>query len=1087
MPLPSLRLWSCGLLALCACVAARPAQPTVAAPSLREQCRTNLQACLDLEERPASEEEAGCERGDATDCFLFAQSVFSEDQARAYQLLGKACQMKHFTACEHLFREHSLGAGGHQEFAAVRPMLEQACAGDEPTGCFLLGEVYSQFGSEERDEPRARAYYEQACERGEARGCTGLGRSLVADEDLSGDVPQADIDRAKALFERACEAGDGDGCMGRGRLAMGPMAMVLEPAACEFFKKGCDADSASACDSYGDVCDEDFRADYERLRHAERGCTEGSSEDCEQAGLAHERGEGTRRFLPRAAKHYARGCELGSSLSCERLANLQGSGYDGVPPQPEKARQHLLGACERKLPGACVSVGQVLREGRSWLPKDLKAASGYSQRACAEGDAEGCEALALAYQEGLGVEQSGERAFEHHLEACGLGRMESCVNAGASAEALKRREEAVRAYQRSCFRGTAAGCQALTRLGEATTLVERSQQVELPGSRAEAGTPDLLITPGPPLLLSSSQGRLQLIDITRGEVVGAPVDLSSEEVQWKTPYVMSKLVRKPYSLTLSWDARAQEPFGFFEDSLQGMRLWRPGRAHPPSPNPEEKAQRCLPLAYQPSGRGLLMKLAFKGDCGNDSSELQQFDVETGMPQGPRVQLEAPVKFLASSSDGSRYAAALKGGAVRLIDAATGKVTVLPDAHAKEVDSLSFHPTRPLLATASREEGLVRLWDLSGGTSAPVTIRESVTQVRFSPDGKLLAAASGNEGLLLLDASTGQRASPPIPLSNGMLRPLIMFSPDGKRLAVADSEHGVLLVTLRGAAPSGGVAPVPSWFTRIRRLEPPVLPKPPPILKDGRFEGAVKFEGKPVPNAVVVLTPHQEWDDAMALGAKRYPVRPDGTFVLTNVPRIQWRLSVEAPGKVKWVRLFNGREQAQHLDIDATLERAATLRGRVLSPERRPAAGVKVAWRDEYTQEFSTVVTDARGRFVLDHLRPRSYFLKMMVSNGDLLSQRVKLDKPGPRDVELVLRKRSDPAVLRLRVLTAGGKPIPGVELDLEDGVKGVTDAQGRWHTDEVEATAPVARWKERIYRPAPESVSIPYPEEVVITIPDAEL
>ncbi|MCP3167816.1 hypothetical protein [Myxococcus qinghaiensis] len=38
----------------------------------------------------------------------------------------------------------------------------------------------------------------------------------------------------------------------------------------------------------------------------------------------------------------------------------------------------------------------------------------------------------------------------------------------------------------------------------------------------------------------------------------------------------------------------------------------------------------------------------------------------------------------------------------------------------------------------------------------------------------------------------------------------------------------------------------------------------------------------------------------------------------------------------------------------------------------------------------------------------------------------------------------------------------------------------------AQPTATVARWKERIYRPTPESVSIPYPEEVVITIPDEE-
>lgn len=955
MALHSLRLWTCALLALCACVAVRPAQPTVATSTLREQCRTNLQACLDLEERPLSEEEAGCERGDATGCFLLGLNLVSTGEARGYPLLGRACQEKHFTACEQLFRGQLSGKGGHPEFAAARLMLEQSCADDEPMGCFLLGEIHSHLGAGELDDARALTFYEKACERGVVRGCTSLGSALIVDMKFSGEVSQADRARAEALFSRACDGGDGEGCFGLGRLALGPRGRGPAPAACEAFKKGCEADSEIACDGHGSVCDSDFSRDHTFLRDSEQGCKEGSSEDCEEAGLAHEEGTGTRKSLRRGAKHYARGCELGSFLSCERLASLEGSGFDGASPQPEKARQRLLGACERKLPRACVSVGGALREGRPWLPKDLKASSGYYARACEEGDVEGCAALALAYREGRGVDQSHERAFEHFLVACGPGRVESCVNAGASAEALKRREDAVRAYQRGCFWGTAAGCQALTRLGEATTLVERSQRVELLGARdPREKRPDLLLLPDSPLLLASGRGgRLQLIDIARGEAVGAPVDLSSEEVRWKSPFGQESLVRKPDSLTLSWDARAREPFGFFEDSPRGMRLWRPGRAHPLSPNPEEKAQQCLPLAYHPPGHRVLMKLASMGDCGKGSSEVQQFDVETGQPVGQRVQLGGSVELLASSADGSRYAAALEGGAVRLIDAVTGEVTELPGGHAKHVDSLSFHPTRSLVAAASREEGIVRLWDLSGSTSEPVTIRERATQVRFSPDGTLLAAAEGDRELLLLDARTGQRASPPIPLSSGVSHPLIVFSPDGRRLAVADSGEGVLLLTLRGAAPSGSVASVPPWFTRIRRLEPHAIPKPPPILMGGRIEGSVKFEVKPVPGAVVVLTPGWEWGDAQALGTRRYPVRPDGTFVLTNVPRIEWRLSVEAPGMIEWSRTIRGRGQARHTGIDAQLGRSATLRGRVLSPARRPVAGVKVAWRVKGLGEVSS--------------------------------------------------------------------------------------------------------------------------------------
>ncbi|QSQ22551.1 carboxypeptidase regulatory-like domain-containing protein [Pyxidicoccus parkwayensis] len=1087
-PHPS-RLWTCVLLGLCACIAFLPVQAFAAGPSPHEQCRTNLQACFDLDERPASEKEAGCKRGDDTDCFLFGLSVIwgsgvPKDEARGFQLLGRACQQKHFSACEQLLTLNAMGEGGAQEAAAARPMLEKSCSGGEPMGCFLLGEIHSWMGSPPHDEPRARTFYEQACERGVVRGCSRLGSSLVGDEELSKGVSKKDLARAKALLTRGCTGGDGEGCSRLGSLAL---AEKNPPAACEAFKKGCDADSASACDSYGTWCDEGFGRAHTTLVNLERSCREGRGEDCEEAGLSHERGEGTRKAPERAAKLYQRGCELGSFVSCERLASLEGSGYAGSPAQPEKARQRLFDTCERKLPHACVSVGEALREGRPWLPKDLKAASGYSLRACEQGDADGCEALALAYEAGSGVEQSGERALEHHRKACGLGRAESCIGAGRSAEALKKREEAVRAYQQGCFRGTAAGCEALTRLGEATSLVERSQQVELFAPNRATEMTDLLLLPDSQQLLATAQEQLQLVDLIQGQPVGAPVDLSSQAISWKTPAGSSELVRRPYKLSLSWDARAKEPFGFFEDATGHVMLWRPGRPNPPPPAPAGNDRRCLPLAYHSSGRRVLMTLTSTGVCG-DSSVLQQFDVETDKPVGPRVKLEAPVTLLTSSADGSRYAVGLKGGAVRLIDATTGKVTALPGWHTNGVDSLSFHPTRPLLATASFDEG-VALWDLSGSTSAPVTIRESVRQVRFSPDGKLLAAAGGPEGLLLLDASTGLRASSPMKLSGGMSQPLIVFSSDGRRLAVADAGYQVLLVTLRGAGTSASAASVPSWFTKTRPLEPPVTPKPPPILKDGRLEGSVKFEGRPVPDAEVVLTPGQEWDDALALGTKRYPVKPDGTFVLTNVPRIEWQLTVEAPGKKKWGSIINGREKALHTGLNATLERAGTLRGRVLSPDLKPAAGVQVSWREPYSQKVSTVVTDASGRFVIDHLSQfGTHYLKALGPNGDLRNQTVELDKLEPRDVELVLRRHSDPAVLRIRVLTAGGKPAPGAELILGGGVNGVTDEQGRWSTDEVGNSrtpfSPRVHWRGNIYDG--KLVSVPYPEEVVITVPDAK-
>jgi hypothetical protein len=56
-------------------------------------------------------------------------------------------------------------------------------------------------------------------------------------------------------------------------------------------------------------------------------------------------------------------------------------------------------------------------------------------------------------------------------------------------------------------------------------------------------------------------------------------------------------------------------------------------------------------------------------------------------------------------------------------------------------------------------------------------------------------------------------------------------------------------------------------------------------------------------------------------------------------------------------------------LDGQLTPLATIRGRVLDPEGKPAAGVTVD-----SQHFDSAVTDETGQFILDRLHPGSYTL-----------------------------------------------------------------------------------------------------------------
>jgi eukaryotic-like serine/threonine-protein kinase len=102
-------------------------------------------------------------------------------------------------------------------------------------------------------------------------------------------------------------------------------------------------------------------------------------------------------------------------------------------------------------------------------------------------------------------------------------------------------------------------------------------------------------------------------------------------------------------------------------------------------------------------------------------------------------------------------------------------------HDDAIEAVGFHPSLPMVMTASRDR-TIRFWDVKTGMPQGRVMRTSgmVWAAVFSPDGKLLATGDDERGALLWDVETQ------LPLGSPIVHPkpvrALCFSPDGKLLA-----------------------------------------------------------------------------------------------------------------------------------------------------------------------------------------------------------------------------------------------------------------------------------------------------------------
>ena len=256
--------------------------------------------------------------------------------------------------------------------------------------------------------------------------------------------------------------------------------------------------------------------------------------------------------------------------------------------------------------------------------------------------------------------------------------------------------------------------------------------------------------------------------------------------------------------TASWDGTA--------------RLWHTASGLPASPWLHH-AGYVVVVAFSPDGKWLL--------TGGQDESIRVWDIETTSVARHIFRHDERVTFAAYSPDGNRIATGGRdcwvklwerssgallasnrvavaisagrfnpsgrqiaigstNGAVTILDALTGAVTLSFAAHSNVIASVEFSADGTRLLTASTD-GSAGIWDPSCGKLVAPLLRHrgAVRTAEFSRDGKRVVTASRDHTAQVWDAATGERVGQPMKHVCDVY--WASFSPDGKRVVTAPSD------------------------------------------------------------------------------------------------------------------------------------------------------------------------------------------------------------------------------------------------------------------------------------------------------------
>jgi WD40 repeat protein len=201
--------------------------------------------------------------------------------------------------------------------------------------------------------------------------------------------------------------------------------------------------------------------------------------------------------------------------------------------------------------------------------------------------------------------------------------------------------------------------------------------------------------------------------------------------------------------------------------------------------------RVRALAFSPGGSWLV-----SGCDGED--RLQIWDVATGRR---RKEIRGPGKALQAvtvSPDGTRIAAADRGGRVSVMEVATGReVASFPMGGGFEKKGLAYSPDGRRLA-GTGEGNHIYIWDTQANCLSARWAGHAgdVYSVAFSGDGRRLVSAGSDRTVRVWDAGTGECLA----ALNGHTDEVLaaVFHPDGTRVASAGRDQAIWLWDMTAA-------------------------------------------------------------------------------------------------------------------------------------------------------------------------------------------------------------------------------------------------------------------------------------------------
>ncbi|HET9229567.1 MAG TPA: carboxypeptidase-like regulatory domain-containing protein, partial [Thermoanaerobaculia bacterium] len=222
---------------------------------------------------------------------------------------------------------------------------------------------------------------------------------------------------------------------------------------------------------------------------------------------------------------------------------------------------------------------------------------------------------------------------------------------------------------------------------------------------------------------------------------------------------------------------------------------------------------------------------------------------------------------------------------------------------------------------------------------------------------------------------------------------------------------------------------------------PAAPPAEPLVLSGQVVDASR---KPIPSALV-------WASADPGAFVRTDA--EGRFQLAAPGRRRFDLEVIAPGYLLKKALVLRPQLVSRKIGTLALERAGTIRGKVVDPRGQPLAGAAVvAGTDRAT-------TDRQGRFELRRLRPgQAYEVRASRPGSFPRTERATV----PRELTLVL---SPSRGARGKVQDPDGKPIAGAEALVQDTPAVQSDAQGVFSIPELPASEVELTVRKKGYAP----------------------